>query len=159
MSPGPLRTGKSAATHGLLHEDELTPGAVRVGNYKAVSTFAGTMGPRRVASRWTPPRVEGVSKYVAVVPQVFNLGRTRRAVDLFMNNLRTDVDPCDDRRGDEELMRPTCSTRPRSCRARGTRVGHLTDYERYQHAGRLKREGINFRCSRVTRVPVRAPAS
>src|SRR6516162_1964273 len=69
-------------------ENELTPGAVRVGNYKAVFNLRGddgqATGGLAVDSNlgW-----KGAEKYVATVPQVFDLWQDpQERYDLFMNN-------------------------------------------------------------------------
>ncbi len=69
-------------------ENELTPGAARVGNYKAVFNLRGdngaVTGGLAVDSNlgW-----KGAEKYVAVVPQVFDLWQDpQERYDIFMNN-------------------------------------------------------------------------
>jgi arylsulfatase len=69
-------------------EDELSPGAVRVGNYKAVFNLRGDDGAQTgglaVDSNlgW-----KGPSKYVATAPQVFDLWQDpQERYDVFMNN-------------------------------------------------------------------------
>lgn len=69
-------------------ENELTPGAVRVGHYKAVFNLRGddgqATGGLAVDSNlgW-----KGAEKYVATVPQVFDLWQDpQERYDIFMNN-------------------------------------------------------------------------
>jgi arylsulfatase len=69
-------------------EDELTPGAARVGNYKAVFNLRGddgqATGGLAVDSNlgW-----KGPSKYTATVPQIFDLWQDpQERYDIFMNN-------------------------------------------------------------------------
>jgi arylsulfatase len=69
-------------------ENELTPGAARVGNYKAVFNLRGddgqSTGGLAVDSNlgW-----KGAEKYVATVPQIFDLwADPQERYDLFMNN-------------------------------------------------------------------------
>jgi arylsulfatase A-like enzyme len=89
MSPILLGTGKSKRTSWFYFtEDELTPGAARVGNYKAVFNLRGddgmATGGLAVDSNlgW-----KGASSYVATVPQVFDLwADPQERYDLFMNN-------------------------------------------------------------------------
>ena len=89
MSPILLGTGKSERTSWFYFtEDELTPGAARVGNYKAVFNLRGDDGQATGALAvdsnlgW-----KGASKYVATVPQVFDLwADPQERYDLFMNN-------------------------------------------------------------------------
>ncbi len=72
----------------LFTENELSPGAARVGNYKAVFNLRGddgaTTGGLAVDSNlgW-----KGPDSYVATVPQVFNLlDDPQERYDMFMNN-------------------------------------------------------------------------
>jgi arylsulfatase len=89
MSPILFGTGKSARTSWFYFtEDELSPGAARVGNYKAVFNLRGddgaATGGLAVDSNqgWKGPR-----KYVATVPQVFDLwADPQERYDIFMNN-------------------------------------------------------------------------
>jgi arylsulfatase len=89
MSPVLFGTGKSARTSWFYFtENELTPGAARVGNYKAVFNLRGDDGQATGALAvdsnlgW-----KGADKYVATVPQVFDLWQDpQERYDLFMNN-------------------------------------------------------------------------
>jgi arylsulfatase len=89
MSPVLFGTGRSARTTWFYFtEDELTPGAARVGNYKAVFNLRGddgqTTGGLAVDSNlgW-----KGAQKYVATVPQIFDLWQDpQERYDLFMTN-------------------------------------------------------------------------
>jgi arylsulfatase len=89
MSPILLGTGKSARKNWFYFtENELTPGAARVGNYKAVFNLRGdngvATGGLAVDSNlgW-----KGPDKYVATVPQVFDLWQDpQERYDIFMNN-------------------------------------------------------------------------
>jgi arylsulfatase len=89
MSPVLFGTGKCARTSWFYFtENELSPGAVRVGNYKAVFNLRGddgqATGGLAVDSNlgW-----KGAEKYVATVPQVFDLWQDpQERYDLFMNN-------------------------------------------------------------------------
>jgi arylsulfatase len=82
-------TGKSARKEWFYFtENELTPGAARVGNYKAVFNLRGDSGAKTgglaVDSNlgW-----KGEEKYVATVPQVFDLWQDpQERYDIFMNN-------------------------------------------------------------------------
>jgi arylsulfatase A-like enzyme len=69
-------------------EDELTPGAARIGNYKAVFNLRGDDGAQTGALAvdsnlgW-----KGPEKYVATVPQIFDLWQDpQERYDIFMNN-------------------------------------------------------------------------
>jgi len=89
MSPVLFGTGKCARKAWFYFtEDELTPGAARVGNYKAVFNLRGDDGAQTgglaVDSNlgW-----KGPSKYVATAPQVFDLWQDpQERYDIFMNN-------------------------------------------------------------------------
>jgi arylsulfatase len=89
MSPVLFGTGKSARTSWFYFtEDELSPGAVRWGNYKFVFNLRGdngaSTGGLAVDSNlgW-----KGATKYVATVPQVFDLWQDpQERYDIFMNN-------------------------------------------------------------------------
>ena len=88
MSPVLFGTGKSARDSWFYFtENELTPGAARVGNYKAVFNLRGDDGAQTgglaVDSNlgW-----KGAEKYVATVPQIFDLwSDPQERYDIFMN--------------------------------------------------------------------------
>ena len=89
MSPVLFGNGKSTRDSWFYFtEDELTPGAARVGNYKAVFNLRGDDGAHTgglaVDSNlgWKGPQ-----KYVATVPQIFDLWQDpQERYDVFMNN-------------------------------------------------------------------------
>lgn len=89
MSPVLFGTGKSDRKSWFYFtENELSPGAARVGNYKAVFNLRGDNGQETgglaVDSNlgW-----KGAEKYVATVPQVFDLwADPQERYDIFMNN-------------------------------------------------------------------------
>jgi len=89
MSPVLFGTGKSKRDAWFYFtENELTPGAARVGNYKAVFNLRGDNGQATgglaVDSNlgW-----KGPEKYTATVPQVFDLwADPQERYDIFMNN-------------------------------------------------------------------------
>ena len=89
MSPVLFDAGKSARKEWFYFtENGATPGAARVGNYKAVFNLRGddgqATGGLAVDSNlgW-----KGPEKYVAIVPQVFDLWQDRQErYDIFMNN-------------------------------------------------------------------------
>jgi arylsulfatase A-like enzyme len=89
MTPVLTSSGKSARKSWFFFtENELTPGAARVGNYKAVFNLRGDDGQETgglaVDSNlgW-----KGADKYVATVPQVFDLWQDpQERYDIFMNN-------------------------------------------------------------------------
>jgi arylsulfatase len=89
ITPVLFSTGKDPRTSWFYFtENELTPGAARVGNYKAVFNLRGDDGAHTgglaVDSNlgW-----KGAQSYVATVPQVFDLwADPQERYDLFMNN-------------------------------------------------------------------------
>ncbi|MCP3408165.1 arylsulfatase [Bradyrhizobium sp. CCGB01] len=89
MSPILFGTGKPERKNWFYFtESELTPGAARVGNYKAVFNLRGDNGAKTgglaVDSNlgW-----KGPESYVATVPQVFDLWQDpQERYDIFMNN-------------------------------------------------------------------------
>ena len=89
MSPVLFGTGKSARNSWFYFtEDELTPGAARVGNYKSVFNLRGDNG-QATGGLAVDTNIgwKGPEKYVATVPQVFDLwADPQERYDLFMNN-------------------------------------------------------------------------
>jgi len=89
MSPMLFGTGKCARKEWFYFtENELSPGAARVGNYKAVFNLRGDDGAHTgglaVDSNlgW-----KGAEAYVATIPQVFDLwADPQERYDIFMNN-------------------------------------------------------------------------
>jgi arylsulfatase A-like enzyme len=69
-------------------EDELTPGAARVGNFKAVFNLRGDDGAHTGGLAVdTNLGWKGEAKYVATVPQIFDLLQDpQERYDIFMNN-------------------------------------------------------------------------
>ena len=89
MSPILFGTGKSERKVWFYFtENELTPGAVRVGNYKAVFNLRGDDGAMTGGiSVDTNLGWKGPEKYVATVPQIFDLwADPQERYDIFMNN-------------------------------------------------------------------------
>jgi arylsulfatase A-like enzyme len=89
MSPVLLGTGKCARDSWFYFtEDELTPGAARVGNYKAVFNLRGDDGqPTGGLAVDSNLGWKGPEKYVATTPQVFDLWQDpQERYDIFMTN-------------------------------------------------------------------------
>jgi len=89
MSPVLFGTGKCARKSWFYFtENELSPGAALVGNYKAVFNLRGDNGqPTGGLAVDTNLGWKGATKYVATVPQVFDLwADPQERYDLFMNN-------------------------------------------------------------------------
>jgi arylsulfatase A-like enzyme len=150
MSPVLFGTGKSARTSWFYFtEMELSPGAARVGNYKAVFNLRGddgaSTGGLAVDSNlgW-----KGAEKYVAMVPQVFDLWQDpQERYDLFMNNFTertwTLVTISE---AIKDLMKTYVQYPPRKLQSEG-HSGPITlqQYERFQHVrDMLKKEGISI---------------
>jgi arylsulfatase A-like enzyme len=138
MSPILLGTGKSARKSWFYFtEDELSPGAARVGNYKAVFNLRGddgaSTGGLAVDSNqgW-----KGPNKYVATVPQVFDLWQDpQERYDIFMNNytertwtlvtINTAI---------KDLMKTYVQYPPRKLQSEGyTGPITISEYERFQY--------------------------
>jgi arylsulfatase A-like enzyme len=89
LTPVLLGTGKSPRKEWFYFtENELTPGAARVGNYKACFNLRGDNGQATgglaVDSNWG---WKGPEKYAATVPEVFDLWQDpQERYDIFMNN-------------------------------------------------------------------------
>ena len=89
MSPILFGTGKSDRKAWFYFtENELSPGAARVGNYKAVFNLRGDDGmPTGGLAVDSNLGWKGPDKYVATVPQVFDLwADPQERYDIFMNN-------------------------------------------------------------------------
>lgn len=89
MSPILFGTGKSARNSWFYFtENELTPGAIRVGNYKAVFNLRGDDGQSTGGLAVdTNLGWKGPEKYVATAPQIFDLWQDpQERYDIFMNN-------------------------------------------------------------------------
>jgi len=89
ISPVLFGTGKSDRKSWFYFtENELSPGAARVGNYKAVFNLRGDDGqPTGGLAVDTNLGWKGADKYVATVPQVFDLWQDpQERYDIFMNN-------------------------------------------------------------------------
>jgi arylsulfatase len=89
MSPILFGTGKSARNDWFYFtENELSPGAVRVGNYKAVFNLRGDDGAQTGGLAVdTNLGWKGPEKYVATTPQIFDLWQDpQERYDIFMTN-------------------------------------------------------------------------
>jgi arylsulfatase A-like enzyme len=150
MSPVLFGTGKSARTSWFYFtEDELSPGAARVGNYKAVFNLRGDdgalTGGLAVDSNlgW-----KGPSKYVATAPQIFDLWQDpQERYDIFMNNYTERtwmmVTITEAING---LMKTYVQYPPRKLQSM-TYTGPITisDYQKFQWVrDQLGKEGINL---------------
>ena len=98
MSPVLFGTGESERDSWFYFtENELTPGAARVGNYKAVFNLRGGDGAQTGGLAVdTNLGWKGAESYVATVPQIFDLWQDpQERYDIFMNNY--------DQRGSEKV--------------------------------------------------------
>jgi arylsulfatase len=150
MGPVLFGTGKSARKSWFYFtENELSPGAARVGNYKAVFNLRGDNGQATgglaVDSNlgW-----KGPEKYVATVPQVFDLWQDpQERYDLFMNNWTertwTLVTINEEMR---KLVKTYVDYPPRKLQSEVyTGPITLTQYQRFQYIrDMLKNEGISI---------------
>jgi arylsulfatase len=150
MSPLLFGTGPwPRETWFYFTEDELTPGAIRYHNYKFVFNLRGDDGAQTgglaVDSNlgW-----KGATKYVATVPQVFDLWQDpQERYDIFMNNFteRTWMGVV---MGEEmnKLMKTYVQYPPRKLQSYGyTGPITLSNYERFEWIReQLKKEGINI---------------
>ena len=150
MSPVLFGTGKSARTAWFYFtENELTPGAARVGNYKAVFNLRGDNGqPTGGLAVDTNLGWKGGEKYVAVVPQVFDLWQDpQERYDLFMNNFTertwTLVTISESIKA---LMKTYVTHPPRKLQSEGyTGPITLSNYEKFQWIReQLNKEGIHL---------------
>jgi arylsulfatase len=150
MSPVLFGAGKSARTAWFYFtENELTPGAARVGNYKAVFNLRGDNGqPTGGLAVDTNLGWKGGEKYVAVVPQVFDLWQDpQERYDLFMNNFTertwTLVTISESIKA---LMKTYVTHPPRKLQSEGyTGPITLSNYEKFQWIReQLGKEGIQL---------------
>jgi arylsulfatase A-like enzyme len=150
MTPVLFGTGKSPRKEWFYFtENELSPGAVRVNNYKAVYNLRGDDGAQTgglaVDSNlgW-----KGAEKYVATVPQIFDLwADPQERYDLFMNNftertwvLITMIDPV------KALMKSYVQYPPRKLQS-ATYTGpiEISKYQQFQWLrDQLGKEGFNL---------------
>ncbi|MEJ8859411.1 arylsulfatase [Variovorax robiniae] len=131
-------TGKSTRKSWFYFtENELSPGAARVGNYKAVFNLRGDNGAQTgglaVDSNlgW-----KGAEAYVATVPQVFDLwADPQERYDIFMNNFTERTwSLVTINAAVKELMQSYVKYPPRKLQSE-TYTGPITisQYERFQH--------------------------
>jgi arylsulfatase len=150
MSPVLFGTGKSERNSWFYFtENELTPGAARVGNYKAVFNMRGDNGQATGGLAVdTNLGWKGAEKYVATVPQVFDLWQDpQERYDLFMNNFTertwTLVTISE---AIKEKMKTYVKYPPRKLQSEVyTGPITLTQYQRLQYVReRLEKEGIKI---------------
>jgi arylsulfatase len=150
ISPVMFGTGPSPRNEWFYFtENELSPGAARVGNYKAVFNLRGdngaSTGGLAVDSNlgW-----KGEEKYVATIPQVFDLWQDpQERYDIFMNNFTERTwSMVTISESIKKLMKTYVQYPPRKLQSE-TYTGPLTlsDYEKFQSVReRLAKEGIDL---------------
>jgi len=150
MSPVLFGTGKSARDNWFYFtENELSPGAARVGHYKAVFNLRGDDGQATGGLAVdTNLGWKGAEKYVATVPQVFDLlADPQERYDIFMNNF-TDhtwtIVPVE--MAIKELMETYVKYPPRKLQSMGYDGPiELSKYQKFQYIREaLKTEGVNI---------------
>jgi arylsulfatase len=149
MSPVLFGTGKSERTSWFYFtEDELSPGAARVGNFKAAFNLRGDDGQATGGLAVdTNLGWKGAEKYVATVPQVFDLLQDpQERYDVFMSNFTehtwTMVTFND---AITTLMKTYVKYPPRKLQSEGySGPITITNYQRFQHIREaLEKEGVN----------------
>jgi len=150
MSPLLFGTGKSARTSWFYFtENELTPGAARVGNYKAVFNLRGDDGqPTGGLAVDSNLGWKGPDKYVATVPQVFDLWQDpQERYDIFMNNYTERTwTLVTINAAVKDLMKTYVQYPPRKLQSEVyTGPITITQYQRLEYVrGVLKKEGISL---------------
>jgi len=150
MSPLLFGTGKSARTAWFYFtENELSPGAARVGNYKAVFNLRGDDGqPTGGLAVDSNLGWKGAEKYVATVPQVFDLWQDpQERYDIFMNNYTERTwTLVTINAAVKELVKTYIEYPPRKLQSEVyTGPITLTQYQRLQYVREtLKKEGISL---------------
>jgi hypothetical protein len=150
MSPVLFGKGKSERKSWFYFtENELTPGAARVGNYKAVFNLRGDDGASTGGLAVdTNLGWKGPNSYVATCPQIFDLWQDpQERYDIFMNNytertwaLVTINDEI------KELMKTYLKYPPRKVQSE-TYTGPvtITQYQRFEYLReQLAKEGFNI---------------
>lgn len=150
MSPVLFGTGKSERKSWFYFtEDELTPGAARVGNYKACFNLRGDNGVGTGGlSVDTNLGWKGPESYAATVPQVFDLWQDpQERYDIFMNNYTEHTwTLVTINAAIKELMHSYVKYPPRNLQSE-TYTGPitLTQYQRFKHIRELlAKEGFHI---------------
>ncbi|QDV70869.1 Arylsulfatase precursor [Rosistilla carotiformis] len=150
MTPVLTGKGKSAREAWFYFtEVELTPGAARVGNYKALFNIRGDDGASTGGLAVdTNLGWKGPEKYVAVVPQVFDLwADPQERYDIFMNNFTERTwTLVTINESIKELMKTYVKYPPRKLQSE-VYTGPITlpQYQRFQHVrDSLEKEGFSL---------------
>ncbi len=150
LTPVLTGTGKSPRKEWFYFtENELSPGAARVGNYKAVFNLRGDDGAVTGGLAVdTNLGWKGAEKYVATVPQIFDLWQDpQERYDLFMNNFteRTWITvPIS--AAVENLMKTYLQYPPRKMQSMGYNGPvEISQYQQFQWVrDALMKEGVNI---------------
>jgi arylsulfatase len=150
MSPVLFGTGKSERKSWFYFtENELTPGAARVGQYKAVFNLRGDDGASTGGLAVdTNLGWKGAQSYVATVPQVFDLWQDpQERYDIFMNNYTEHTwSLVTINAAIKELMKTYLKYPPRKLQSE-TYTGPITisQYQRFQYIrDQLENEGFHI---------------
>lgn len=150
MSPVLLGTGKSERKSWFyFSENELTPGAARVGHYKAVFNLRGDNGASTGGLAVdTNLGWKGAQSYVATVPQVFDLWQDpQERYDIFMNNYTEHTwTLVSINEAIKELMQTYLKYPPRKLQSEGySGPITVTQYQRFQFLReQLATDGVNI---------------
>jgi arylsulfatase A-like enzyme len=150
MSPALFGTGKSKRDSWFYFtENELSPGAVRVGHFKAVFNLRGDDGAATGGLAVdTNLGWKGAEKYVATAPQLFDMWQDpQERYDIFMNNFSEHTWTMLLFNGVmADLMKSYVKYPPRKQQSL-TYTGPITlqQYERFSHIREmLEKEGVSF---------------
>jgi arylsulfatase len=150
ISPVLFGTGPSPRTEWFYFtENELSPGAARVGNYKAVFNLRGDNGIATGGlSVDTNLGWKGPEKYAATVPQVYDLWQDpQERYDIFMNNYTERTwTMVTISASIQALMKTYLQYPPRKLQS-GSYTGPVTlsDYEKFQSVRELlQKQGISL---------------
>ncbi|TVX97516.1 arylsulfatase [Mycolicibacterium porcinum] len=150
MSPVLLGTGKSERKSWFyFSENELTPGAARVGHYKAVFNLRGDNGASTGGLAVdTNLGWKGAEAYVATVPQIFDLWQDpQERYDIFMNNYTEHTwTLVTINEAIKELMQTYLKYPPRKLQSEGySGPITVTQYQRFQYLReQLAQDGFNI---------------
>jgi len=150
MSPVLFGTGKSDRKEWFYFtEEELTPGAVRSGHYKAVFNLRGDDGQATGGLAVdTNLGWKGPQKYVATTPQIFDLWQDpQERYDIFMNNYTERTwTLVSFNKAISDLMQTYIKYPPRKMQSEVyTGPITLSKYERFQNVREdLKKNGISL---------------
>ncbi len=150
ISPVLLGTGPDPRTQWFYFtENELSPGAARVGNYKAVFNLRGDDGAQTGGLAVdTNLGWKGAASYVATIPQIFDLWQDpQERYDIFMSNIteRTwTMVPIS--QAITELMKTYVQYPPRKLQSMGYDGPiEISRYQKFQWVReQLEKEGVNL---------------